>query len=170
MSLLFAPDRFALYEMWFMPNKHESCGGCPGCKEVICRFCHVQITGSNWIGDVWTVVKWEDNDKNIVNACVKCFFEYKCYVCEENYGGYQCIYFLKSLCLDCSVSNASGEYMCSGRNKECKKYRIISRFITRMIVKRRTIKKIQQKIKDIVLESEHLPERNLRLIINNYLF
>ena len=123
-------------------NKHENCGGCSDCKDVICRFCGVQISKDTWIGDAWSIIELKDNDKSIVNACVNCFSDAECYICENIYGGYQCIYCFKSLCFDCSVSNMSGEYMCPSRNQECKAYRTISRFMIRMIVKRRTVREI----------------------------
>lgn len=126
-------------------NKHERCGGCKECKDVSCRFCGVQIVAVNWIGDAWTVIEWKDNDKTIVNACVNCFYNATCYICENNYGGHQCIYCLKSLCFDCSVSNMSGEYMCSSNNKQCIPYKKISRFMIRMIIKRRTVREIQRR-------------------------
>lgn len=152
-------------------NKHENCGGCTDCRDVMCRFCGVQISSNNWIGNAWIEVAWEDNDKNIVNACKNCFPTEECYICENDYGGYQCIYCFKSLCFDCSVSNMSGEYMCPSRNQECKAYRTISRFMIRMIVKRRTVREIQRKIKDDVIKStKQLTERNMVHIINSYLF
>ena len=132
-------------------NKHENCGGCTDCKDIKCRFCSVQISKDTWIGNAWIKVDWEDNDKNIVNACIKCFFNEECYRCERNYGGHQCIYCFKSLCFDCSVSNMSGEYMCPNNNRECIAHKKISRFMNRMIIKRKTVREIQRTIKDDVI-------------------